>query len=116
MKELAKQLVGKIIYVEWPYMIEASVTSICDNTQYYSLDERNELTSTLLRGDDYEIAKRKMKSIESTYYSKRGVELGEVKVLVEAKTLLGKRLKFFLLNLFHQSLYRCSLQNLFWVF
>ena len=93
MKELAKQLVGKIIYVEWPYMVEASVTSICDDTQRYSLDETNELTSARIRGDDYKIAKREMKSIESTHYSRRGIELGEVKVLVEAKTLLGKRSK-----------------------
>ena len=98
MKELAKQLVGKIIYVEWPYMVEASVTSICDDTQRYSLDETNELTSARIRGDDYKIAKREMKSIESTHYSRRGIELGEVKVLVEAKTLLGKRSKNFFIE------------------
>ena len=90
-------------------MVEASVISICDDTKLYSLDGRNELTSTRVRGDDYEIAKSEMKSIESTQFSKRGIELGEVKVLVEAKTLLGKRLKTFLLNLFHLSLYNCSL-------
>ena len=109
MKELAKQLIGKIIFVEWPYMAEASVTSICDDAKRYSLDERNELTSTRVRGDDYEIVKNEMKSIERTHFSRRGIELGEVKVLVEAKTLLGKRLKTFLLNLFHLSLYNCSL-------
>ena len=100
MNELAKQLVGEIVYVEWPYMVEALVMSICDDAERYSLDERNELTSTLVRGDDYKIAKREMKSIETTHYSRRGVELGEVKVLVEAKTLLGKRLRVFLLIFF----------------
>ena len=111
MNELAKQLVGETVYVEWPYMVEASVTSICDNAERYSLDERNELTSTLVRGDDYKIAKREMKSIETTHYLRRGVELGDVKVLVEAKTLLGKRLVF-LLNFFHQSFYKCCPQHL----
>ena len=79
-------------------MVEASVTSICDDTQRYSLDETNELTSARIRGDDYKIAKREMKSIESTHYSRRGIELGEVKVLVEAKTLLGKRSKNFFIE------------------
>jgi len=45
----------------------------------------------LIQGEEYKLVKREMKSIESTHLSRKGIELGTVKIMVEVKLLLGKR-------------------------
>lgn len=90
-EEIAKHLLGETAYVEWPYMVEAIIKSVCDDSIRYYLDGKNQLQSKMLGGEEYKSVVREMKAIETYHMGRRGIELGEVKVMVEANLLLGKR-------------------------
>ena len=72
-------------------MIEAFVESICNDEVKYSLDENSQLSSKLIQGELHNNVKREMKAISTYHMDRRGIELGEVKIMIEAKLLLGQR-------------------------
>lgn len=72
-------------------MVEAIIKSVCDDSIRYYLDGKNQLQSKMLGGEEYKSVVREMKAIETYHMGRRGIELGEVKVMVEANLLLGKR-------------------------
>lgn len=89
---MAKQLLGKTAHVEWPYMVEALVIAVGNERVKYSLDPKtNQMQSKLLETFEAEFAQREMKTVSRNYMNKKGIECGNVQMLVSAKLLLGER-------------------------
>ncbi|XP_047139268.1 5'-3' exoribonuclease 1 isoform X1 [Hydra vulgaris] len=90
-EDIAKQLLGEIAYVEWPYMVEANIVSVTNDSVKYFLGDNNEIASKLVQGEEYKNIKKEMKAIATYHMEKRGIQLGDIKILVQAKLLLGER-------------------------
>eukprot|EP00794_Sanderia_malayensis_P014879 gene14879-16425_t len=85
-------LVGKVVHVEWPYLVEALVTAVTDGKVKYILKEpENTVQKDILDKSRIEDAQRWMNIAKTRYLEKKGIEVGDVDVLVEAKQLKGKR-------------------------
>lgn len=73
-------------------MVEAMVTSVGNDYIKYTIDEvTKEISSKTLEEHEYNFAKSEMKNIARSYLNKKGIELGNVQILVGAKLLLGER-------------------------
>ncbi|XP_066932891.1 5'-3' exoribonuclease 1-like isoform X3 [Clytia hemisphaerica] len=91
-QRLAQSLVGQSAHVEWPYLVEAKVVSVAnDSVKYFMDNETRQLTSELVEHGSYDTVKREMKSVSSFLFNRKGIDIGDCDVLVEAKLLLGKR-------------------------
>ena len=91
-QRLAQSLVGQTAHVEWPYLVEAKVVSVANDTVKYFLDkDTRQLKSELVEHGSYDVIKREMKSVSSFLFNRKGIDIGDCDVLVEAKLLLGKR-------------------------
>ena len=90
--ETMKETVGTVVHVEWPYLVEALVTAITDGERrfVYKQEER-EVVEERMTENKVKDALFWMKNIQTKHLERKGINAGEVKVLVEAKTLKGKR-------------------------
>ena len=90
--QLAEELIGKTAHVEWPYMVEALITSVCNDLERFELNPKtNVIESKLLEAYDYEMVQRELKAISGYYFNKKGIKIGDSKTLVQGKVLLGQR-------------------------
>ena len=90
--DVMRETVGSIVHVEWPYLVEALVTAITDGERRFTLKQAENVVEedkmTKAKIDD---AFFWMKNVRTNLLERKGIDPGEVKVLVEAKTLKGKR-------------------------
>ncbi|XP_065061196.1 5'-3' exoribonuclease 1-like [Rhopilema esculentum] len=90
--DVMRETVGSIVHVEWPYLVEALVTAITDGERRFILKQAENVVEedkmTKAKIDD---AFFWMKNVRTNLLERKGIDPGEVKVLVEAKTLKGKR-------------------------
>ncbi|KAG7166243.1 5'-3' exoribonuclease 1-like [Homarus americanus] len=90
LKDLANQLLGKVVFVSWPHLMEAKVEAMCDKSEYYSL-VRGEVQKTMMEGhlrEEYSLNKN---SLTSHYHDRWGVEIGNTSILVYAAPLTGRK-------------------------
>lgn len=88
--DVARELLGKEIWVAWPHMIEAKVLEVADaNNTYHSSqgglvcepnDER--------QGSQFE---QMVKSITERYKTRWGVEIGPTRVILQAAPMTGRK-------------------------
>ncbi|XP_047138728.1 5'-3' exoribonuclease 1 isoform X1 [Hydra vulgaris] len=93
-EETANLMIGKSVFVEWPYMVEAMVTSVMNEDLCYYLTNENELAMKMVDGEDYSNFKKEIAVISSYHLFERGINLGDVTTIVAAKLLLGEKYKF----------------------
>ena len=98
-EDLAHQIINKTAHVEWPYMVEAKVVSVSNDHVRYTWDEKSNKIQESLVEDQYEFVTKEMKNIASYYMNKKGINLGNVEILVGAKLLMGERLVIYLIFL-----------------
>ena len=88
-------MIGQVAHVEWPYLVEARIDSIATDTVKYFLDKNTQqLTSQLVELEVYNNVKKEMKSASSYLMKKKGIDVGDCKLLVEARLMMGKRFVF----------------------
>ena len=90
--ETVKEMVGKVVHIEWPYMVEGLVTAISDKEKrfIYQQEERvvKEEKMTDVKMKDVQFW---MDNVHKKYIERKGIDPGEIDVLVEAKLLKGTR-------------------------
>jgi len=91
-EELAIAMVGQVAHVEWPYLVEAKIDSIATDTVKYFFDKNTQLLkSQLVEHEIYNNVKREMRSASSYLMKKKGIDVGDCGLLVEARLMMGKR-------------------------
>lgn len=96
-EEIAEQLLGETCYVGWPHMVEALVMGVCDGTKRHSLEKKNSQNSTkeikeqVLTEVEAKSWRHQVKTLTEHHVERRGIELGETNVLIEACPIRGKR-------------------------
>lgn len=92
-EDAARLVVGKRIFVGYPYLREALVDSVSDELFRYELDEHspNHVYPTPHSQAELNSWKRSADKIEHTYSKTRGCLIGHVDVLVHARVLKGLR-------------------------
>ena len=90
--ETMRSLVGKVVYVEWPYLVEALVTGITDGERKFIWKEHeNVVQEDVMNKNKITDATNWMKIVRTNSVERKGIDPGVVSVLVEAKLLKGKR-------------------------
>ena len=89
--EAAKSLLGRKVYVGYPFLSEAKVIRISDELLNYSMPESGTgLPIAVPHGpQEIDMWHKKAERIESAYSKRLGVIIGEVQVLVHVDTLKG---------------------------
>ena len=83
--------------MEWPYLVEAKIVSVASDTVRYQLDKTGkQIVSELVEERSYDNVKREMKTVSSFLMNRKGIDIGQCDVLVEAKLMLGQRFVIFL--------------------
>ena len=90
--EAMKQMAGKVVHIEWPYLVEGLVTAVSSTERrfVYKQEER------LVQEEKMTETKRNdvihwMESLPKKFLELKGIDTGEINVLVEAKPLKGIR-------------------------
>ncbi|KAJ3251090.1 hypothetical protein HK103_002892 [Boothiomyces macroporosus] len=94
-EEVAKRLIGKIVFSGWPFLVESKVVSISDEFFVYELKRSGNQTQVIKIPHSDDTSKRFWVSSEraESYYSKRcGVVLGPIDICVKVETLQGMQL------------------------
>ncbi|KAJ7394677.1 5'-3' exoribonuclease 1 [Desmophyllum pertusum] len=95
--EISEELLGETCYVGWPHMVEALVMGVCDGSKRYFLENKNshnsskEIAHQVLTELEIKSWKHQVKSMAENQLERRGIELGETNVLIEACPIRGKR-------------------------
>lgn len=94
---IAEDFLGKTCYVGWPHMVEALVVGVCDGIKRYFHEKKNSHNSDkeVLYQDLTELEVKswnhQIKSAKEYQLERRGIELGETKIIIEACPIKGKR-------------------------
>ncbi|XP_067051785.1 5'-3' exoribonuclease 1-like isoform X1 [Acropora muricata] len=95
--ETAQELLGETCYVGWPHMVEALVLGVCDGCKMYSVDKKSlrnsskEIKEAELTEVEFKSWKHQVKAMTDHQLERRGIELGETNVVIEACPIRGKR-------------------------
>nr|XP_045617221.1 5'-3' exoribonuclease 1-like isoform X2 [Procambarus clarkii] len=90
LRDLANQLLGKVVFVSWPHLIEAKVEAVSNSQERYSLS-RGAVQRNVVEGrirEEYSMSKN---NIVSHYHDRWGVEIGNTSILVYASPMTGRR-------------------------
>ncbi|RHZ49557.1 hypothetical protein Glove_519g79 [Diversispora epigaea] len=91
--EIAKEIIGKRIFVGWPFLQEAKVQAISDEYCKYEFDGVKQITKTVHRSDNLEHWRKKAEKLEHVYNKRFGTITGTVEVVAHVLMLKGlKRL------------------------
>ncbi|KAF5282795.1 hypothetical protein FQR65_LT02792 [Abscondita terminalis] len=92
---LAKEILGKTIYVGWPHLIEALVVSVsCYNYNYNSTGEIGQYNVEEVKGNSLSLWDSKREAITDFYKNRLGVDVGITDILVHVKILTGQKYMF----------------------
>lgn len=88
-EDLAKALIGKSVYTEWPFLKESQVVAVSDDIFRYEMDGQH-LANLPHRPDSLLAWRKSAERLEYNYSKRCGVTIGTVEVMVHARPLLGK--------------------------
>lgn len=90
--ETVKETVGKVVLIEWPYLVEGLVTAISDKERrfVYKQEEREVKEEKMTESKINDVLFW-MENVRKKHLERKGVDSGEINVLVEAKLLKGLR-------------------------
>lgn len=97
LKDVATELLGKCVYVFWPHLLEAIVVEVSNRQERFSLDTSKQGKSTsnisqqALSSNEQEIFDMKTYTFKEKSLGRYGVKFGDIDVLVECKTLTGRK-------------------------
>lgn len=114
---VARKLLGETCYVGWPHMVEALVMSVCDGEKRLTLEKKStnnsskEIVQQVLTELEIKSWKHQVKCMREYHLERRGIELGETTVMIEACTIRGKRFGSFLLCILIRSIEKGVIKN-----
>jgi 5'-3' exoribonuclease 1 len=93
MEDVAAAFLNQRIYVNWPFLKEASVAAVSDELFRYELDDgatgKRSIRSTPHRPEHVMAWKKKADQIEGHYAKRYGTILGNVEVMLHVRLLKG---------------------------
>ncbi|XP_012270708.1 5'-3' exoribonuclease 1 [Orussus abietinus] len=87
--EVAKEFLGQTIFVQWPHLIEARVEAVSDGTLKLHSDPNNPEKEELKGGVNTKW-NFDWREIKETYFTRRGIDVGETHILVHARPIIGR--------------------------
>ncbi|XP_043213031.1 5'-3' exoribonuclease 1-like, partial [Amphibalanus amphitrite] len=89
----ARRLLGRVVFVQWPHLTEATVVSVATPEKKYSLQKgsTDQLSVQPLSDTDRTVWIGHMHDIKSEYEGRRGILTDDIPVLVYAKPLTGRK-------------------------
>ncbi|XP_034935611.1 5'-3' exoribonuclease 1 isoform X2 [Chelonus insularis] len=95
LETLASDILGKIVYAKWPYLLEAHVIGISTEDQSFSLiDSTKGYSGDNLKREDLKKDNhwnQQVKSVATSYKNRFGIDIGTTNVLIHAKPICGRR-------------------------
>lgn len=98
LKDIATELLGKCVHVHWPHLLEAVVVEVSNREERFSLDTSKQgksssstISQEALSKKEQEIFELKIDAIREKSMGRYGVNFGDIDVLVDCKTLTGRR-------------------------
>lgn len=95
--KLAAELLGKIVFVKWPHLLEAQVVGVSDGERKFTLlDPRHgysmdNLNREELKGPAASQWNLQVKSVAGAYKNRYGIEIGDTDMLIHARPINGRR-------------------------
>ncbi|XP_067006470.2 5'-3' exoribonuclease 1 [Anabrus simplex] len=97
LKEIAQQLLGKTIFVDWPHLLEAKVLAVSSKELRYTSVESDSTPNFVveeLKGNSAGLFDTFRNSIRERYMNRLGVDIGSTHLLITAATLVGRKYVF----------------------
>ncbi|XP_014469638.1 PREDICTED: 5'-3' exoribonuclease 1 isoform X2 [Dinoponera quadriceps] len=100
LEDLASQLLGKSVHVDWPYLKEALVVGVANcNTKFALIDSlagysHDNVNKEDVKGPSVAEWNIQVKHIRETYLSRLGISIGHTDVLIYARPFLGNKYIF----------------------
>ncbi|GAA5932467.1 chromatin-binding exonuclease XRN1 [Sporobolomyces koalae] len=88
-EQIARQVIGKRVFVGYPYLREALVDSITDELFQYDTDNNGQIIPRPLSQGEIIARKRNSDRIEHVYSKSRACLIGHVDIIVKARPLKG---------------------------
>ncbi|XP_047471890.1 5'-3' exoribonuclease 1-like isoform X1 [Penaeus chinensis] len=90
LKNIADQLLGKVVFVSWPHLIEALVEAVSNNEEKYTLVKDGVQKTAVTDGikEQFNLVKS---NIATTYQERWGIAIGNTHVVVYAKPMTGRK-------------------------
>nr|XP_033337296.1 5'-3' exoribonuclease 1 [Megalopta genalis] len=99
-KSVTSELLGKIVYVEWPFLTEAQVIAVSISSSKLSLvDPQTGYSPENVKEEELKAAHHTLwnsqaKQITDVHKSRLGIDVGEIKILVHARLMMGSKYIF----------------------
>uniref|UniRef100_A0A8C4QD29 Uncharacterized protein n=1 Tax=Eptatretus burgeri TaxID=7764 RepID=A0A8C4QD29_EPTBU len=93
LEHLAQKLIKQVLLVNWPHLEEALVTAVTDGQTRFS-HEGGSIIRKSLPKDVSAALWKDAHEIAQTYETRKGVLVGEMKLLLQARLLMGQRFVF----------------------
>ncbi|XP_066597922.1 5'-3' exoribonuclease 1 isoform X2 [Prorops nasuta] len=99
LKELASELLGNVVHVNWPHLTEAKVMAIsnCDTKLYVKEKKPNSRDSPFsietIKGEG-PLWEQQKKQVSETYKTRWGINIGVTNILIHARPLVGTKYVF----------------------
>ncbi|XP_074599461.1 5'-3' exoribonuclease pacman [Brevipalpus obovatus] len=77
------------IYINWPHLVKAKVTRICDGNKMYI--SKNGCCEKVMTEQELREFRTHISICEESFYSRRGIDAGEIKILLYVQTLVGQK-------------------------
>ncbi|CAN7986192.1 unnamed protein product [Ixodes hexagonus] len=93
LKEVADDLLGKSVYVNWPHLLEALVVAVYTRDERFTLHEpaKGGVVHTQQTHSEVEVFDMQMISISERYRTRYGVNLGDIEIVVLCRTITGRK-------------------------
>ncbi|OLL25405.1 5'-3' exoribonuclease 1 [Neolecta irregularis DAH-3] len=91
-EQIARELLGKVVFVGWPYLSEARVTGISNELmryEYMAVNGRQQLISLPQRPADIDAWAKRARRLEERYTKRYGVMVGCIEHMVHVELLKG---------------------------
>ncbi|KAK0177026.1 hypothetical protein PV328_001116 [Microctonus aethiopoides] len=95
-QQLANDVLGQIVYVRWPHLMEAHVIAVSNGEQKFTLIDSNSNYMDNIRREEFNSSQTtqwnmEAKNIVSSYKNRFGIEVGEIKIIIHARPINGRR-------------------------
>lgn len=94
LEEVARKYLGKEVYVGWPHLVKALVTSITNTSCKFTLSDDGEIINSDLTKDEFYYWSMYGQELAVRHRNKLGIEIGNVDIIVFAKQLIGAKYEF----------------------
>ncbi|KAG1673590.1 5'-3' exoribonuclease 1 [Nymphon striatum] len=97
-EKIVDEVLGKIVYVSWPHLIEARIVAISTATHKYSLPNVNTSKSDKFEieelGSNTHAFRTLTKECESKNLTRHGIEISDTRLVIHAQPITGRSYMF----------------------